>query len=130
KTNALIDGLSHLHPDVVLLGINDRDAAWHDVYRVDLTSGDRTLVELNTEGMAGYLSDGDLNLTHAIQTTDEGGITYLRRGEEGWEVFDEVSFEDAVSIPMVGPTIDGSTLYMTDNRGRNTAALFAVDTTT
>lgn len=131
KVSAVVDGLSHLRPDQVLLGINDRDAAWHDMYLVDLVSGARTLVELNTESIAGYLVDGDYNVTHAVRATDAGGTEYLRRAADGgWEVFDEVPFEESVSIPLFGPTADGTTLYLTDTRGRNTAALFSVDTTT
>ena len=45
KTRAYVVGVSHLHPaESVLVGMNDRDPSWHDLYRVDLASGQRTLV--------------------------------------------------------------------------------------
>ena len=47
KTTAQVVGVSERHPDTILVGMNDRDPAWHDLYRVDLASGQRTLVERN-----------------------------------------------------------------------------------
>ena len=40
---------------------------------------------------------------------------------------DEVPFEDALTTGFSGLTKDGSTLYLSDSRGRNTSALFALD---
>src|SRR3546814_4826072 len=59
KTRAFVTGVSHLHPDSVLVGMNDRDAKWHDLYSVDLGSGERTLVERNTQEFSGYVADAD-----------------------------------------------------------------------
>src|SRR5690606_36012845 len=61
-TRADVVHLSQRVPDEVLVGMNDRDAELHDVYRVDLVTGERTLVEENTEGFAGYLADDDYRL--------------------------------------------------------------------
>ncbi|MEQ9325511.1 MAG: S9 family peptidase, partial [Polyangiaceae bacterium] len=44
---AQIVKVSHRHPSVILVGLNDRDARWHDVHRVDLTTGERELVQQN-----------------------------------------------------------------------------------
>src|SRR5262245_65249845 len=35
-------------PGQVAVKINDRDARWHDLYRIDLTTGQRTLIWENT----------------------------------------------------------------------------------
>src|SRR5262245_56581630 len=47
KTRGLILGLSQREPGVALLGMNDRDAQFHDAYRVDIASGKRELVLKN-----------------------------------------------------------------------------------
>ena len=65
KTRAAVNGVSRLHPDSVLVGMNDRDAKWHDLYRVDLASGARTLVEKNTQDIAVYLTDADYQVRMA-----------------------------------------------------------------
>jgi dipeptidyl aminopeptidase/acylaminoacyl peptidase len=36
-------------PDTIYIGLNDRDPAWHDLYRVSLSSGARTLMRQNTD---------------------------------------------------------------------------------
>jgi Tol biopolymer transport system component len=40
-------------PDVVYVGINDRDKAWHDLYKVKISTGEKTLIRKNTERVAG-----------------------------------------------------------------------------
>jgi hypothetical protein len=31
------------------IGLNDRDKAWHDLYRLKLSTGEKTLVRKNTD---------------------------------------------------------------------------------
>src|SRR5262249_19036986 len=42
---AEIDNVSHKFPTELLVGLNDRDPRFHDLYRVNLLTGDRTLVQ-------------------------------------------------------------------------------------
>jgi len=128
KTRAAVNGVSHLHPESVLVGMNDRDAKWHDLYRVDLASGARTLVEKNTQEIAGYLTDADYQVRMAQKSRPDGGSDLLKPdGKGGWSKFDEIPFADSLTTSPGGYTIDGKTLYFTDSRGRDTAALYAID---
>ena len=43
-------------PNTILVGLNDRDPKLHDVYRVDLTSGERRLVFRNDQNVAGWVA--------------------------------------------------------------------------
>ncbi|MBW8807373.1 MAG: S9 family peptidase, partial [Lysobacter sp.] len=52
KTRASLVRLAHRHRDSVLVAMNDREGKWHDLYRVDLASGERTLVHRNEERIA------------------------------------------------------------------------------
>ncbi len=128
KTTAQVVGVSDRHPDTILVGMNDRDPKWHDVYRVDLGSGERSLVEKNDSEISGYIADADYTLRFASRARPDGGEDLLRRAGAGWEKYDEIPFEDGMTTGFAGLTKDGSTLYMRDSRGRNTNALFAVDT--
>src|SRR5690606_3101393 len=130
KTTAQVVGVSDRHPDTILVGMNDRDPKWHDLYRVDLASGERQLVENNDQEIAGYLADADYALRYASRARPDGGEDLLRRTDGGWEKYDEIPFEDGMTTGFAGLTKDGSTLYMRDSRGRNTNALFAIDTGT
>ena len=55
----LVD-LSWKKPGVAAVGLNDRAAEWHDLWEVDIATGKRTLIEQNSQEMAGYLVDFDL----------------------------------------------------------------------
>ena len=130
KTTAQVVGISPSQPDSILVGMNDRDAKWHDLYRVDLASGARTLVEKNTQEIAGYIADGDYNLRFAQRARPDAGMDILKRVGEAWEKTDEVPFEDVLTTSTLGLTHDGKTLYLADSRNRNTSAVYAVDSAT
>lgn len=123
----IVYGLSHLHPEAVLIGMNDRDARWHDLYRVDLASGERTLVERNTQQIGSYLTDADFRVRLAVRARPDGGQDVLQRdGRGGWVVREKVPFEDYLTTRYQGFTTDGALAYMLDSRGRNTVALYSV----
>ena len=44
-------------PDVVYIGLNDRDKAWHDLYELKISTGEKTLIRQNTERIAGWNFD-------------------------------------------------------------------------
>ena len=128
KTTAQVVGTSHAHPESILVGMNDRDQKWHDLYRVDLVSGQRTLVEKNEDEIGGYLVDDDYALRFATKARPDGGQEVLQAdGNGGWKPYDSIPFEDSQTTMPMGLTTDGKTLYTLDSRGRNTAALYAVD---
>ncbi|NZA26847.1 S9 family peptidase [Luteimonas sp. SJ-92] len=128
NTRAFVSKVSHLHPDSVLVSMNDRDPQWHDLYRVDLASGERTLVEQNTGQFAGYLADADFQVRLAMRAREDGGQDVLRPdGDGGWELAEEIPFDDFLSTSYVGFTTDGDTAYLLESRERNTTALVAVD---
>lgn len=128
KTTAQVVAVSPAQPDSVLVGMNDRDPQWHDLYRVDLASGERTLVEENHERIARYLADSGYALRYATRSRADGGSELLRRLGTGWVLQEEIPFEDSLTTAPLALTEDGGTLYLIDSRERNTAAMLALDT--
>ena len=126
---ANIENVSYKHPNEILVGLNDRDPRLHDIYRINLETGERTLVEENT-GYLGYVSDDDYNLKMAAKVDSTGAMHMHRRGEEGWEDFLEIGTEDNLTTSPIGFDKSGKTLYMRDSRGRNTSALKGIDLAT
>src|SRR5690606_7539381 len=124
QTTAQVVGVSDRHPGAVLVGMNDRAPKWHDLYRVDLASGERSLVERNTDRIAEYVADADYRLRFASRSREDGGIDLLRREGEAWTEYDSIPFEDGLTTGYAGLSKDGATLYMRDSRNRNTNALF------
>ncbi len=123
---AQIQGVSERIPEEILMGINDRDARLHDVYRVNLVSGERTLVVENP-GFVGFLADADYNVRLGMRPTETGGMEMMAYQAGNWESFSEIPQEDSLTTSPMGFDESGDTLYMLDSRGRNTAALLAVD---
>ncbi len=128
KTRADLHPVSPLHPDAIVVGMNDRDAEWHDLYRVDLASGARTLVEKNTGKVADYLVDADYTVRMTQKTRADGGVDlFAPDGKGGWQKTGDIPFSDFMSTSPGNYTHDGSTLYFRDSRGRDTVGLYAVD---
>lgn len=128
KTTAQVVGASHSQPGAILVGMNDRDPKWHDLYRVDLASGERTLVQKNDDEIGAYLADDGFTVRYAMRARPDGGSDILKpAGDGGWEVWSDIPFEDSLTTAPAGLTTDGDTLYMLDSRNRNTAALYAID---
>jgi len=118
-------------PHALLVLLNDRDPAFHDVWRVDLRTGERVLVYRNTERFGGFLADNALELRFAMRNRSGGAKAYFRRAGAGWEPFLEAGLDDAFTTELRRPFERANgVLHAIDSRGRNTAALVAVDAAT
>jgi len=123
---AQLQHLSPQHPDEALIALNDRDPRLHDLYRVRIPTGERELIQRNDE-YVGFLTDDAFSVRFAMKVTPQGAIEIFRRDGENWALFAEVPAEDAMTTGPVGLSASGDTLFLTDSRGRNTAALVAWD---
>ena len=126
---ARLQQMSRHYPATVLVGLNDRDPQWHDIYRLDITTGARELVFENNRFMA-ILTDDRFQLRSGSAPTPDGGIVVFRPSdghESDWVQAETISAEDSMTTGPVGFDESGRTLYLMDSRGRDTAALFAVD---
>ena len=130
KTRGLILRLSERAPGVALLGMNDRDAQFHDAYRVDLASGKRELV-LKNEAYSDLVADAALAVRFALKPRPDGGFELVRSGNEGgFAAFQTIPADDAVTTAPLRLDQKGTLLYLADSRGRDTSALVALDTKT
>ncbi|HUN80534.1 MAG TPA: S9 family peptidase [Phycisphaerae bacterium] len=123
---ARIDSVSPKFPNEVLLSINDRDKQLHDVYRVNIETGEKKLIEKN-EGYVGFAGDRDFNLRVAMKMGPDGGMEMYKRDGDAWKLWEKIPSEDNLTTQPVGFDKTGKTLYLIDSRQRNTAGLFAVD---
>ncbi|MCI0492802.1 MAG: S9 family peptidase [Planctomycetes bacterium] len=127
---AEIQEISHKSPGEILVGLNDRDPTLHDIWRINIKTGEKQLIEQN-EGVAGYLTDDDYRVRMAFNYTPQGGqVWQLPEGEGAartWKNFMEFGPEDAMTSGPAGFDKTGQTLYFEDSRNRNTAGLFAMN---
>jgi len=81
----LIFAVPKSKPDILYIGLNDRDPRWHDLYELHLSTGEKTLVRKNTEKIAGWEFDNDGNLRLAVRTSQAGDTEILRVDPEGFK---------------------------------------------
>ena len=70
-------------PDAIYVGLNDRDAAWHDLYKIKISTGERTMIRQNTERLTGWLFDNKDQLRLATRATKSGDKEVLRVDADG-----------------------------------------------
>ncbi|MGD9645058.1 MAG: prolyl oligopeptidase family serine peptidase [Pirellulales bacterium] len=130
KVAAQIEGLSPEFPQEILVGLNNRDPQFHDIYRINIATGDRKLVEQN-KGFAGYVCDDDYNVRFAMRYLPDGGTEYLRFvQDQGWVFFMRVPMQDSSTTSIAGFDKSMQRIYMIDSRGRDTGALKLLDLST
>ena len=114
---AAIYGLPRNRPDDILIGLNDRDPSYHDVYRVSISTGKRTLVRANTEKVGLYAFDQDGKVRLAVRQIPGGGNEILQvRGDTLKQVYTTAADESATPV-LFHP--DGRRVYMITNRGED-----------
>ncbi|MDP9417209.1 MAG: prolyl oligopeptidase family serine peptidase [Actinomycetota bacterium] len=126
---ARILGHNRWNPTTVLIGLNDRDPQLHDVHRLDLATGELSLV-LENPGFLSWLIDPDLRVRGGSTMDEDGGIVvYL--GQDGqWEPFLTVPPDDAANTDVLGFTRDGSAVLLLSSLDANTTRLVRHDLTT
>ncbi len=102
-------------PDVLYVGINDRDKAWHDLYQVKISTGERTLLRQNTDRIVGWVFDLKGQLRLASRVTDGGDTEVLRVDDKGFtKVYSCNVFE---TCDPVRYHKDGQRVYFETNKG-------------
>jgi dipeptidyl aminopeptidase/acylaminoacyl peptidase len=112
---AFIYAVPKKSPDTIYVGLNDRDAAWHDVYKVQVATGKRELVRKNTDRIAGWLFDLEGQLRMAVRTTDKGDTEVLKVLPEGFETVYSCSVFETCGPDRFHK--DGKRVYMETNKG-------------
>lgn len=138
RPKARIEQVSPKFPDTILVGLNARDPRYHDLYRVNIQTGERTLVQQNP-GFDGFVTDDDYRVRYGTRTTSDGGMELLRPVAPSagpisaapritdWEPYQTIAMEDALTTYPIGFDQSGQVLYMSDSRGRDTSALTSLD---
>jgi dipeptidyl aminopeptidase/acylaminoacyl peptidase len=119
--------VSHKFPQEMLLKHNQRDKRYFDLFRVNVLTGESRLVFENPD-FTDVFTDTDLQLRFAARLDAQGTVEWLERKDEGtWQPFIQIPIGDVDSTHLVDLSADGKTLYLIDSRGRDKAALFAMD---
>jgi len=112
---AIIYDVPRNDPNTMYIGINDRDKAWQDLYKLNIATGQKTLLKQNTERIAGWIFDNAGNLKLAVRTTDKGDTEILRVDPTGFtQVYSCTVFETCNPIRY---DATNTKVYMETNKG-------------
>ena len=129
--NAQLLLLSPDLPDSVFVALNDRDASWHDVWKIDLETGKRTLVYENTERFGSFLLDLQGNLRLARRPIPGSGDAEVCLYANGaWTHWRVVPFEDDLATWQIAFNRAGTHLSVVSSADRDTSALIRINLAT
>lgn len=128
---ARIQQVSPQFPAEILVGLNEDNPQWHDLYRINIRTGERRLVYENRERFAGFVTDDTYAVRAAARYTTDGGLDFLVPTPTGqWQVYMQIPSEDTLTTAPLLFDQSGQILYMIDSRNRNTSALVALNMAT
>jgi len=121
---------SQRFPQEMLFAHNARDKHFFDLYRVNLVTGKSELVYENHQ-FAWLATDSAFRLRLASRSLKDGSVELLERRPSGaWVPFLIVPRGEVDGTRLLDFSEDGKTLYLLDSRGRDKAALVAMDMAT
>ena len=117
KVKAFLVGVDREAPSELVVGLNDRDPRYHDLYVINVDSGDRSLLYRSTDDGSQVNVDWLDGAWHPVLRSNilpDGGSSFELRlpGDTSWRQFLQLGFEDTISDS--GPsgfTRDGRWLY-------------------
>ncbi len=127
----VIDSDKHF-PNELLIGLNKDNPQVHDVYHLDLPSGELTLVAKNPGNIASWVTDTQFKVRGAVTARADGGLELLIRANEqsDWRKILSWSSDDALTSGPVGFTLDGQSIYLQDSRDVNASRLVKLNLAT
>ena len=102
--------------DAIFVGLNDRDPAWHDLYKIKISTGEKTLIRKNTDRVTGWLFDNADQIRLATRSTEKGDTEVLRVEADGkfTKIYDCGVFEGCNPIRF---DKTNTKVYMSTNKG-------------
>lgn len=112
---AQIYAVPESEPDYIYIGINERDKAWHDLYKVQISTGTKTLVRENKDRLTGWIFDNSDKLRMATRSAANGDTDILKvDGDKFTSVYTCGVFETCGPIRFHK---DNKRVYMMSNKG-------------
>jgi len=115
KVRVEIIDLPRSSPGEIIIGVNDRRPDLHDVYRLNIATGAKTLLWKNDRNVVGWLADLGGNLRLGVRQTSDGGTEVLRIDGESLTRIYSVNEQEECSLIRFTP--DGNKFYLATNRG-------------
>jgi dipeptidyl aminopeptidase/acylaminoacyl peptidase len=102
-------------PDILYIGLNDRDKKWHDLYKLRISTGEKTLLATNTERIVGWTFDLQGRLRLGVRSAENGDYEVLRVDPNGFTKIYSCSVLETCYPARFQK--DGKRVYMATNKG-------------
>ncbi len=129
KVQVRITATNKRFPNEILIAMNKENPQLHDVYHLDLTSGQLNKVASNPGNIIGWITDADLKIRSAMASRSDGGFDLLIRDNEQseWETLLTWDHENTMTSHPVSFSRDGKNMYLIDSRSSNAGRLVEMD---
>lgn len=108
--------VSKKDPNVLMIGMNNRDPKWHDLYRLEISSGKLTQIRENKDRITNWIFDWDEQPRIAMRTPEDGSTEFLAASENG--KFNKIYTVSALeSVYPYAFTKNNNQLYIESNKG-------------
>lgn len=115
KVQTAIYAVPKTEPDFIYIGINDRDQAWHDLYKIRISTGEKTLLRKNTDRLTGWVFDNADKLRLATRSAANGDTEILKvDGDKFTKIYSCNVYESCAPVRFHK---DNKLVYMETNRG-------------
>jgi dipeptidyl aminopeptidase/acylaminoacyl peptidase len=124
---ARIVAMERKFPTEVLVGLNRDNPQLHDVYRLDLVTGELTK-EVENPGFIDWAADAQLVVRAGIAPQPDGSIAAMVRdsAEADWRPLLTIPAEDSLTSDLVAFSADGSSLLGVSSVGAETGSLVRI----
>ncbi|MEE4256539.1 MAG: alpha/beta fold hydrolase [Bacteroidales bacterium] len=122
----ILDDLEDI-PDEVIIGLNKRNPQVFDPYRLNIKTGEMTMLAENPGNIQGWMTDHDGKLRVAIAIVDGVNIQiqYRDTEEEEFKPVLTTSFKESVDLAFFD--FENKNVYATSNLGRDKSAVVLFD---
>jgi dipeptidyl aminopeptidase/acylaminoacyl peptidase len=122
-----IQAVSPKYPMECIIGLNKRDPEYLDLFRLNIETGNLTLLQENTQ-FSGFEVDDDFKIRLASNMTQDGDVEVFKPDENRtWKLFMKIKMEDTIGAQFAGFNKTNEEIYLVDSNCRNTAALYTLD---
>ncbi len=104
-------------PDTIIIGLNDRDPSYHDVYQISISQGTRQLLVKNDRSIDSWLADWEGKIRLATRSLEDGGTEILNIDNGKLTAIARCDFGETCS-----PTVfhkNGKQVYVETNQGKD-----------
>ncbi len=126
KVRANIQALPESDADSIIVGLNERDPAWHDIYKISISTGKKTLILENKDRLQGLIFDNADKPRLSVRSAQNGDTEILSLdGETPKMIYSCSVFETCAPVQFHK---DNKQFYMQTNKGeRDLTQLVLVD---